>query len=191
MSDEEKKPLREGEVLPGRVIRSRIPSPYAVGRPSIITEELIEQIATLIRAGAYAHVACGAAGIARRTYYTWLDENKCPEPIYAHFREVIQQARDEARANAEIRVRVDKPDVWLMRGPGREGVNKDGPGWSAKDAIELTGTNGGPVQVQGESASVAEPLPKLDLSKLNTNELNEFRQLLRRMLPSSDPQEPK
>src|SRR5690606_23881293 len=105
------KPLK-GEVIPAQ--RER-------GRPTRLDAALIEAITNLIRAGAYPYVAAEACGIDRRTYYRYMQDGYAAGDVdpalFDAFRDAVRQAQAEARATAEIRVKLDKPDVWLLRGP--------------------------------------------------------------------------
>jgi len=102
------------------------------GRPTVLTEELIERVSSLILAGAYIETACAACGLSKALYYEWLklgenrrvlkssvksekDSKKLEEirgklklidPIYEQFGDAIE----EAVVQAELRdlVRVDK-----------------------------------------------------------------------------------
>ncbi len=168
--------------------------PARTSNPYKLTPEITHNIAELIRGGAYAHVAAGACGIARSTYHHWMSATSTPGEPYDTFRAAINQAKDEARARAEILVRMDKPDVWLMRGPGRHGTVKDGPGWSTKDEVQITGKDGGPLQIQGDhivehvgDGAPAQGPPRLDLTKLTDVELNALRAILTKCLPGGDP----
>jgi hypothetical protein len=110
-------------------------------------------------------------------FYRWLNETHYPQPIYQRFRDVVKQALDEARAEAEIRVHRDKPEIWLLKGPGRE---RDGEqGWSSRESVEILGVSGTPVETNAET-------PKPDLSRLTVDELTQFRALLIKSLPTSD-----
>jgi hypothetical protein len=185
---EASKPLK-GEVIPAQ--RER-------GRPTRLDAALIVAISNLIRAGAYPYVAAEACGLDRRTYYRYMQEGYAvgdgDPDLFDQFREAVRQAQAEARATAEIRVKLDKPDVWLMRGPGRE--RGGAPGWATAASVELTGKGGGPVRVQGEhvvehfDADAPAALAKPDLSQLDDRELAEFERMLRKMLPGGEVPEP-
>ena len=44
------------------------------GRPAKLTKEIIEQIATLVRAGNYIETACNFVGLSKDTYFRWARE---------------------------------------------------------------------------------------------------------------------
>lgn len=85
--------------------------------------------------------ACGCAGNDH--------ERDCEVAIpsrFAAFWYDVARARAKARGNAEARVFKDKPDVWLMRGPGRQGLMQ-GDGWAdgaAKVAVAVQSNVGTP-----------------------------------------------
>lgn len=103
------------------------PKKRKAGRKTLLTPETQAKIVSYVRAGAYDWVAAQAAGISTATFYRWM-EGKTPE--HAEFRDAVLEARAQARIAAEIQVRKEKPEVWLMRGPGRERPGE--PGWGER-----------------------------------------------------------
>ena len=75
--------------------------PRKNGRPSKLTPERLEQIASIVRAGNYLEVAAQYAGISTTTLYRWLQTADDPDAddIYRDFRDAVQSAR----AAAEVR----------------------------------------------------------------------------------------
>lgn len=85
------------------------------GRPTKITQELIEQIASTVRAGIYLETAAACAGISKDTLFRWLRRGarerkrietsprarpKKSEALYCAFSEAIARALAEAEATA-------------------------------------------------------------------------------------------
>src|SRR5215210_6675182 len=71
------------------------------GRPSKLTPQVQETIVATIQAGAYDHVAAGAAGIHRATFYRWMrdgdPEGSDPEKQpFRDFCAAVEQAQDRA-----------------------------------------------------------------------------------------------
>jgi transposase len=83
------------------------------GRPSILTQELIDTIISNIKVGAYVETASAAAGIHKDTYYRWLREGARirratpgtaydrplseEEELMAAFSDAVEKAQAEAQ----------------------------------------------------------------------------------------------
>ncbi|HZV06378.1 MAG TPA: hypothetical protein VE999_14960 [Gemmataceae bacterium] len=95
-----------------------------------LTLALQEKIAAYIRAGGYAHVAAEAAGLPREVFARWLarGERSDAPANYRTFARAIREAEAQARLQAELNVRKEKPLDWLKAGPGKAGA--DNPGWT-------------------------------------------------------------
>ena len=94
-----------------------------------LTHALQEKIAAFIRAGGFAHIAAEAAGLPREVFARWLARGEradAPAP-YRAFARAIREAEAQARLQAELNVRSDKPLDWLKSGPGK--ASTDNPGW--------------------------------------------------------------
>jgi hypothetical protein len=94
-----------------------------------LTLALKEKIAAFIRAGGFAHVAAEAAGLPREVFARWLarGERDDAPANYRAFARAIREAEAQARLQAELNVRSDKPLDWLKTGPGK--ASADNPGW--------------------------------------------------------------
>lgn len=128
------------------------------GRRTKLTKALIERIVLAIQAGNYAKVAAQLCGIGESTYYTWLAEARkegC-KPIFREFLESIERA--EAAAEVEA--------VALIRQSARNGNTRDAQWllerkhsdrWGRNDKIrqEITGVNGGPIELSVEEVKKA------------------------------------
>src|SRR5262249_52469674 len=93
--------------------------------------ELIDELASRIKAGAFEHVAVESLGIPWELYQRWLKRGEGPkaqEPFLALHR-AVRQAKAHARLMAEVQMRTDNPKVWLTQGPGKE--TDALPGWTA------------------------------------------------------------
>jgi len=89
------------------------------GRPTKLTPKLQSKFVDLIAKGHYISTACQACGIARETFYTWLEraeqEAKNGGGIYADFHDAVKKAEAEAEEALLAVVRekaIDKKD-WL------------------------------------------------------------------------------
>jgi hypothetical protein len=115
------------------------------GRKSKLTPETQATIVARIRDGAYDYIAAQAGGIDPDTFYRWLSAGEHGREPYRTFREMVRQARAEARAAAEIAVRQVNPLAWLRYGPGRERPGE--PGWTDTAKHVISGEDGGPVPI--------------------------------------------
>lgn len=106
-------------------------------RKTKLTKALIAQITKHIKDGAFDYVACEAVGISQSSFYLWLQQAEEPtaDEILLEFSESIATARAHARQDAERRVFLEKPDVWLLRGPGRERPGR--PGWATESTMNV------------------------------------------------------
>lgn len=105
-----------------------------------LTVALQEKIAAFIRAGGFAHVAAEAAGLPREVFARWLERGERPgaPANYRTFARAIREAEAQARLQAELNVRSDKPLDWLKAGPGK--ASTDNPGWSNPGKAGSTAT---------------------------------------------------
>jgi len=96
-----------------------------------LTAEVQQTITAYIRAGGFAHVAAGAAGIPFAVFERWLRRGRRPraESSYRGFHEAIHLAASQARIRAEAAIFKNRPLDWLRSGPGRETTGN--PGWTA------------------------------------------------------------
>jgi len=60
-----------------------------MARPTKLTPDVRDRIATMIQAGAYAEQAARAAGISSSTYYSWMERGERP---FSEFSETIKTA---------------------------------------------------------------------------------------------------
>jgi transposase-like protein len=108
-----------------------------MARKTKLTPELITQVCEYIRQGAYDYIACERVGISQSVFYLWLQQAEAEDadPLLLEFLESVEQARAEARSNAEIAVLADQPATWLLKGPGREKPGR--PGWTNESTLNL------------------------------------------------------
>ena len=93
-----------------------------------LTPELENQILSFIRAGAWPHEACRAAGVPDRVYTRWLDPSHTRGRLY-EFQNKLKQAQAIARIVAAQAVKKEDPFKWLANGPARDAPGE--PGWAA------------------------------------------------------------
>lgn len=80
-----------------------------VGRPELITEQLVDRMAEMVRGGAHPVHAAGALRVAKRTYYSWASKGAADleagrDTLYARMVVKVDEAESEAVAEAEKRV---------------------------------------------------------------------------------------
>ena len=134
-----------------------------IGRPSILTDELVKKVSSLILAGAYIETACAAVGFSKKLYFEWLklaanlrqllvneeEETDIEElktirkkiamidPIYLQFSDSIQKAVVES----ELRdlMRIDAAAVKSWQAAAWKLERKHPQRWSRNQKIEHTG----------------------------------------------------
>ncbi len=113
-----------------------------------LTRALQEKIVAFIRAGGFAHIAAEAAGLPREVFARWMERGESADApaSYRNFARAIREAEAQARLQAELNVRSDKPLDWLKSGPGK--TSPDNPGWGT------TGKAGGAATDKTERAQV-------------------------------------
>ena len=124
----------------------------------LCTPEKIKEICDKLAAGGYAENAAITSGISEATYYTWLklaEEGKSP---YVEFLKSVQEATAKAELVMVAKIHQagnDDPRClqWLLsrRHPDR---------WADKSRqqVELTGKDGGALEVEHSGASTLELL---------------------------------
>lgn len=67
------------------------------GRPTKLSEELIQTLAKWVRTGAYITTVCQAHDISRETYYAWMRRGEEEqEGLYREFSDTLKRAEAEA-----------------------------------------------------------------------------------------------
>ncbi len=120
------------------------------GRRCKLTPELQDRIVELIRAGNYIETVCQAVGIGKTTFYRWLERgrnSKTKKGKFWEFWNAIKKAESEAEAfyldqirKAAVEGRWQAAAWYLERKyPDR---------WGRKDRHELSGPDGGPIELE-------------------------------------------
>lgn len=148
MSEPEAKNVQNsgGESPPVVITKEKRP----IGRPPKLTEELIEKICVLVRAGNYMETAASYVGVTRQALYNWLKKGALGrKSIYKKFADAMMKAR----AEAELR------DVQIVSNAAANGqwqaaawrLERRAPSrWGRRDFINAqhTGADGGPIRVE-------------------------------------------
>jgi hypothetical protein len=136
------------------------------GRPTKLTAKAAERIVAAVRAGATRQVAAEVAGVARSTLQLWVAKGQGTRAPKAH-RDLVEQltaavAQREVQAHAHI-ARAGttdwRADAWYLAYVR---------GYRLTSRHELTGPDGGPLEVVGDALG--------DLSRLNEQQLDQLRQ---------------
>jgi len=130
-----------------------------------IDRDTRDELLLLIRRGAFPHVAAKAVGLSS-------DQFKRIMAAFPNFRRDVEMVHAQARAQVESTVGEMKPDLWLTKGPAREGVDPAAGtgGWAAS-------ATGAQVNVQlGGAVQQTYQLPPA-LDRLTRQELAEYIRL--------------
>jgi transposase len=136
-------------------------------RPTDLTPELVEQVASLVRAGNKPMRAAMARGIPRSTFYYWMARGRAAagrrkdglaleeiDQPHLDFLDAVERAESESQVIAVSHLMKAMPSTptavlaWLERRFPQE--------WSRTERHELTGAEGGAVQVEDFRARLAE-----------------------------------
>lgn len=136
-----------------------------MARPTKCTPEVIEEFARHMRVGLYLEDACGLVGIVKQTAYNWLQWGEAalleaggnlrevPEEqrAYAEFLDAVTRAEATAISNnlliIERAAAEDRPGDWRAAAWFIE--RRKPRTWGKQEQRhELTGADGGPVQVE-------------------------------------------
>jgi transposase-like protein len=119
------------------------------GRPTDCTPEVTEAVCAELREGLSIASACAAGGIARSTYHDWL-QRASEGPPFSDFRDATTKARAVGTRSLEVTVRTAALDDWRAAAWMLE--RKAPEDWSKR--TEITGKDGGPVEVHNVTAMI-------------------------------------
>lgn len=131
------------------------------GRPTILSKDLVDSIAEVVRAGAFYEEAALTVGIGRSTLYKWREEGEADiehgkATLAAYFVDALTRASAEAEqaaAQAILSARYTdwRAAAWYLerRNPGR---------WGRRDHVEHSGAvkTGEPILVEAPDDAAAE-----------------------------------
>jgi hypothetical protein len=138
-----------------------------VARPIELTPEIADGIAGLVRAGNFPLRAAQAKGVPRSTWYSWLARGRAgagrrndglplpeSERVFVELVDAVERAESESQiiaVNYLMKAMPTTPSAaiaWLERRFPRE--------WPRTERHELSGPEGGPVQVEDFRARLSE-----------------------------------
>ena len=76
-----------------------------MGRPSKLEESTVDDLVKWLKLGYYIEDACTMAGIAKSTYYRWLEKAEDGLEEFMDFRDAVQKARAEAEGAHIMNIR--------------------------------------------------------------------------------------
>lgn len=130
------------------------------GRPTKLTPELIERVASVVRVGNYLDTAARYCGIDKVTFYSWMKRGHAQKS--GLFRDFLN-ALEEAQAAADVRdhahiAQASKKD-WRA---SAEHLRLRNQSRYNRSRMEVSGPDGSPVQVESSaSAGLLEMFIKL------------------------------
>lgn len=121
------------------------------GRPTKFTPERTEKLLQALRGGNYRDTACKYAGISHTTFHKWMKigHSEGAPPEYVEFVEAVEKAEADAEVFDIALIRqAATGGNWQAAAWVRERKNPEK--WGRRDAskVELTGADGGPVDVR-------------------------------------------
>lgn len=118
------------------------------GRKTKLTEEVQKRFLDAIRAGNYYEPACHYAGIDYSTFRRWMQKGEEQRSgVFREFCEAVKRAEAESEMRMVTLWQKQAVDNWQA---ARDFLERRFPDrWGRKDkvAAEITGANGGPVEV--------------------------------------------
>ncbi len=128
------------------------------GRPTKINPEIIARITEYLREDNYFETSCCACGITKQTGYNWLERGEKEnlrieageipyesEALHLEFYYAVEQAQAMAEVEDIRYIRGGFPD-WQSKAWIRERKNFER--WGKKESHEITGKDGGPIQIK-------------------------------------------
>ncbi|MHC4395626.1 MAG: hypothetical protein ACYS1A_08215 [Planctomycetota bacterium] len=133
-----------------------------MGRKTKLTPKLQDKICDIIRRGNYIEVACGFVGIDVSTYYNWLKWGEAAKSgKYFEFFKAAKRAENEQETLYVENIRKAAFDgVWQASAWYLE--RKYPERWGRKERKEITGKDGGPIEVKSYAIISPEDWPDDD-----------------------------
>jgi hypothetical protein len=128
-----------------------------MGRPTDCTPETTAKICAALRLGVSQECAATSAGITERSFYIWLEKGREGLEPYVQFLQEVHAAENDAEMELVNLIKASAQDDWKAgawilerRHPRR---------WGRLDRSEISGANGGPVQVAAQVVEIPAQLP--------------------------------
>lgn len=134
-------------------------TPTKRGRKTLLTEDRLKAITTMLRAGAYVDDACRSVGIHRSTFYNWIQrgniqrerlnaglEIETDEQTFLDFLDAVEEADAEGIIGHVMNIdNAAKNGTWQASAWILE--RKQPRKWGRYDRTEISGPEGGPIQI--------------------------------------------
>jgi hypothetical protein len=118
-------------------------------RPSKLNDILQKNLVDAVRAGNFYSTACRAYGVGESTFHRWMSD---PAPRYRAFQDAITRAAAAAEAEAIGQIRLASRKDWRAAAWFLE--KKYPKEWGNQIKAEISGPEGGPIQVDGRVLNV-------------------------------------
>ena len=130
-----------------------------MARPTKLTPELQKDICDIISRGNYAKTACEYVDITEATYYDWKNKGeKAKSGKFFEFLKSIKKAEATARVlYLEVIRKAANDGTWQAAGWFLERKYPDE--WGRKERTEITGKDGGPIEVKSYAIISPEDWP--------------------------------
>ena len=132
---------------------------FPTAPPTKCTPENIETICKAVRMGCYPAIASQAAGIEPRSFYTWLKRGMSGEEPYKTFYDAVNVAQAEAENHLVNTIKVASEKNWIPAAWLLERTHPDR--YSIKTKQELSGPDGGPMQIAEVQVTLQGKLDRL------------------------------
>jgi len=127
-----------------------------MARPVKLDEELLKRIISCIRAGNYLETAAAYGGISKDTLYRWLRQgSRAKSGIYREFSDAVEKAMAEAEVRDVAIIAKAAEEQWQAAAWRLERKYPDRWGRKDKLSAELTGKDGGPIELDAKAALAA------------------------------------
>jgi AcrR family transcriptional regulator len=135
-----------------------------MARKSKLNQDLIAKVVKLIETGNYANVVARSVGVSEATFYRWLAEGEdASDGLKREFFEAVTRARATAEINAVKSFRSAFDEDWRSVA---EFLSRRYPQRWAKNRVP-------------EPHPIGQPPPKLDLTLLSDDQLDNYLDILR------------
>ena len=166
-----------------KAVAKRAPKPKKTGRPTKATDETFEKIVEAVKAGVWIEQAAHLASIHPSTLYDWVSQGERARELeeltgkemteqelrLAEFSDTLKKARAEAEArNVALIQKAAQNGTWQAAAWYLE---RSAPQrWGRKDRMELTGKDGGSLDISVSSADLESKVLKLLSERTNAPE---------------------
>lgn len=134
-------------------------TPKKVGRKTLLNENRLNGIKTMLTAGAYVEDACRSVGIHRATFYNWIQRGNIQrerlaaglkvepeENLFLEFLDTVEQADAEGIISHVMNIdNAAKNGTWQASAWILE--RKQPHKWGRADRTEISGPQGGPIEI--------------------------------------------